>query len=645
MQVLTKFRKATTALEPLRALLGRAVTAYHDGGMHLLARRFRRWWDHKWTCYRPSKAYQRWIIENSPSDAELLHQRASYNTKLPPIPISIVCPIHNTPIDILKQTIQSVQQQTYPHWQLCLAISEKESRDLWQTVLQFVAADSRIQAVPLKENQGIAASTNAALRAAHADWVAFLDHDDLLAPHALYSVADYLGQHPECDLVYTDEDLLSANGGFRKSPVLKPDWSPEMLLSFNYICHFIVVRKVLVEKVGGLRPAYDGAQDWDLLLRVAEQTDQIHHLPQILYHWRESRASTAGRPGAKPYIAQAQEAVLRDCLARRQISAKPARNRSGHFRLDWDGTEDLPVSVIIPNRNQPQLIAKIVKGLLYNTACQNTEIIIVDNLSTDPEVLKLYKTWQGTERIKVIGYEEPFNYSEACNRGAAAATGEFLLFLNNDVQVIHPTWLTELLGWAKQPGVGIVGGHLLYPDGRSQHAGVVLGLYELAGHMFSAAPPETSSPFGMAEWLRNVSAVTGACQLVRRSLFESLGGYDEGFRIVYSDLDLCLRASLLGHRIVYTPYCRLIHHECSTREPGNNLADARRFAQRLLSHGIKTDRYYHPALSAYGRCPQFKSRMSQNVAENIIVQMHRLSQSSEDAPALVDAAFARLSWE
>lgn len=645
MRPSTAFRSATSAVASLRMLFHRAIAACHEGGVRLLARRFRRWWDHQWASYRPSKAYQRWISENTPSQAELREQRAWSRALQNPTRITLVCPLYHTPIEILKQTIQSVQQQTYPHWQLCLAVSEQESPDLWRTVDQLVAADPRIQVVPLKENQGIAASTNAAITAANADWVGFLDHDDLLAPHALYSVANYLGDHPECDLVYTDEDLLSANGGFRKSPMLKPGWSPEMLLSFNYICHFVVMQKALLQKVGGLRAAYDGAQDWDLLLRVAEQTEEIHHLPQILYHWRESRGSTAGQSGAKPYIAKAQEAVHCDCLTRRQIAAKPAQNRLGHFRLDWDSILDVRVSIIIPNRNQPHLIRKVVEGVLYETAYQNTEIIIVDNQSTDPEVLRLYKKWQADKRVQVLAFEECFNYSKACNRGAAVATGEFLLFLNNDVHVIDPNWLSELLGWARQPGVGVVGGHLIYPDGRTQHAGIALGLYELAGHMFSAAPPETTSPFGMAEWLRNVSAVTGACQLIRHSLFESLAGYDEGFRIVYSDLDLCLRASLLGHRIVYTPYSRLIHHECSTREPGNNLADARRFAHRLLSYGVQTDRYYHQALSAFARCPQFKSQLSPNVAGNLLEQVQQLSQSSEEELPGIESPCAQLSWE
>jgi GT2 family glycosyltransferase len=569
------------------------------------------------------------MAENAPTLAELSEQRALSLAQNNPRRISIVCPVYNTPTEILKQTIQSVEQQTYPHWELCLAVSERESAELWRMLNRLADSDPRIRVVPLKENQGIAESTNAAINASLGDWVAFLDHDDLLAPHALYLVADHLNQHPECDLVYTDEDLLSFNGRICKSPTLKPDWSPEMLLAFNYICHFVVIRRKLIEKAGGLRPEYDGAQDRDLLLRIAEQTVEIHHIPEILYHWRESKSSTAGRLCAKSYVAVAQEAVLQDCLVRRGIEATVSRTRFGHYRMHWCETEDICVSIVIPNRNQPNLIRKAVEGVLYRTRHKNTEIIIVDNQSSDPEVLKLYENWEAKGQIKVVDYGEPFNYSKACNLGAARASGEFLLFLNNDIQVLQYDWLTELLGWAKQPGVGVVGGHLLYPDGRTQHAGIVLGLFELAGHVFSGALPEAVSPFGMAEWLRNVSAATGACQLVKRSLFESLGGYDEEYQIVYSDIEFCLRASAEGYRTVCTPHCRLIHHECSTRRPGNNHADAKRFAQMLLLRGVAKDRYYHQALSAFGRCPQFKSGNSRNVADNLCEQIEKLVESAE----------------
>ncbi len=360
-----------------------------------------------------------------------------------------------------------------------------------------------------------------------------------------------------------------------------------------------------------------------MLLRIAEQTERIHHIPQILYHWRELSTSTASHLDAKPYVLAAQKAVLQDCYNRRGIAAVVERNRYGHYQPIWKKLSNPLVSIIIPSRNQPKLIRQLLHGLLSRTLHRNLEIVIVDNQSTDPSVFAYYSELKAEARVRVIEYAKPFNYSAACNRGAAVANGEYLLFLNNDIEIVHENWLDELLGWGEQPDVGIAGGHLLYPDGRTQHAGVVLGLYELAGHVFSLANPETSSPFGMAEWTRNVSAVTGACQLMRRSTFQSLGGYDETYTLVYSDLDLCLRIHQLGLRVVYAPSCRLIHHECATREPGNNKADTLKFAEILRQYKISEDPYYHPALSAHGRVPQLKSQASVNVHDNLAIQLQQ----------------------
>ena len=616
------------------------MTAYQEGGIKLLGQRFHRWWDHQQGRVLRSKDYQRWINENAFSPAELASQREWANSRSSRQLISLVCPLHRTPIEVLEQTVQSVLEQTYPYWELCLTISREDSFELRKKVLEFADQDSRIQLIPLEKNQGISANTNAAVNVASGEWVGFLDHDDLLAPNALCAMAQHLDRNPKCDLIYTDEDVISANGRFRRSPMLKPDWSPEMLLHFNYICHFVVTRKTLIQKVGGLRPCTDGAQDWDLLLRITELSNRIHHIPHILYHWRTSKSSTAGHLEAKPYVAMAQETVLRDCFERRGIVADVERKRFGHFRPKWKPINEPLVSIIIPNRNQPKLIQQIVDGILYETAYQNAEIIIVDNQSTDPLVLKLYKAWQRRNPLKVANFPEPFNYSRACNLGAAKAKGEYLLFLNNDVEVIDPDWLSELLGWGMQPDVGIVGGHLIYPNGCTQHAGVVLGLYELAGHMFAGSPPETTSPIGRAEWTRNVSAVTGACQLVKRSLFESIGGYDEQYHLVYSDVDLCLRIRDQGLRVVYTPHCKLIHHECATRKPGNNPADARRFARTLVRVGITNDPYYHHALSAHSRCPQLKPKGTRNVGGNLTERLKQTLADFASEPVTVESEVA-----
>ncbi len=604
-------------------LLRRARAAYGEGGLGVVRRRFRRWLEHRLAQRFPSRSYKRWIAGHSPSPAELRRQR-DWSESLPdPIRISLVCPLHRTPAAIFQQTLASVQNQSYPFWELCLTLAEEDTPELRAAVREAAERDSRIRVIALVENRGISGNTNAALAAATGSWIGFLDHDDLLAPQALYAVAYHLTENPNCDLVYSDEDLLSAGGKFRKTPVLKPDWSPEMLLHFNYICHFVVVRKTLVEQAGGLRAEYDGAQDWDFLLRVTELTDRIAHLPEILYHWRELPTSTAAHVDAKPYVIEAQQAALKDCFQRRGIEADVQAARYGHYRPEWRIDAAPLVSIIIPSRDQPRLIRRAVAGILDNTRYLNTEIVIVDNGSTDPDVLGYYREWQSRGQIRVVDFPVAFNYSAACNRGAAAARGEYLLFLNNDVEILRDDWLDELVGWGQQPGVGMVGGHLIYPDGRTQHAGIVLGLFGLAGHAFYQSEPETFSPFGLAEWTRNVSAVTGACQLISRDLFESLGGFDENYKLLYSDIDLCLKVRNRGRRIVYTPYCRLVHHECSTRPPRENAEDAQYFARQLEKWNAAGDPYYHPALSAHSVVPQLVTTTGSNVAANLAVQISR----------------------
>ncbi len=602
-------------------LLQRTRAAYREGGIPIVGRRLRRWLEHRLARRFPSQAYQNWIADNTPSPEELRQQSEWPKNRSDKTQFSLVCPLFQTPVSVLKQLVESVQNQSYPYWELCLTLCEQEAPELHTAVGQLAQSDPRIRVIRLTENRGISENTNAAISEARGQWIGFIDHDDLLAPQALYAVAHHLEQDPECDLIYSDEDLLSADGKLRKTPVLKPDWSPEMLLTFNYICHFAVVRKELVKEIGGLRAEYDGAQDWDLLLRAAELTTRIAHIPEILYHWRELPTSTAATVEAKPYVIEAQKAALKDCLNRRGIPAEVKPANYGHYRMQWN-IEHLPlVSIIIPSRDQPQLICRAVAGLLEHTSYQNIEIVIVDNGSSDPEVLNQYQKWQSRSQIRVVNFPKPFNYSAACNRGAAVASGEYLLFLNNDVEILHEDWLHELVGWGRLPGVGIVSGHLSYPNRNTQHAGIVLGLFGLAGHLFHQSEPETFTPFGLAEWTRNVTAVTGACQLISRDLFETLEGFDEKYTLLYSDIDLCLKARCLGLRIVYTPYCRLVHHECSTRPARENLKDAEYFAERLEKWNITGDPYFHPALSAYATEPQLRTKTGLNTSANLAAQL------------------------
>ncbi|MCA9067386.1 MAG: glycosyltransferase, partial [Planctomycetaceae bacterium] len=369
----------------------------------------------------PSRSYQRWVERNSSTAEELIQQRAWADFNSDKLLISIVCPLYKTPVEILKETIQSVSKQSYPFWELCLTLSDDESSELRELVLQFASEDQRIRVISIEENRGISESTNAALAEVQGTWVGFLDHDDLLTPDALYAVAKQISDDPECDLVYSDEDLISSNSRFRRSPMLKPSWSPEMIVHFNYICHFVVVRRQLLKKIGGLRSEVDGAQDWDLLLRISEQTQRIRHIPKILYHWRELSTSTAAQLNAKPYVVEAQKRVLQDHFLRRGLTVDVGILRNGHCHPHWTIVDKPLVSVIIPNRDQPKLIQQVVKGIFESTDYRNVEILIVDNQSTHPDVLAYYATIQQDYRVKVLDYSKPFNYSAACNLGAKSA--------------------------------------------------------------------------------------------------------------------------------------------------------------------------------------------------------------------------------
>lgn len=611
-------------------LMHRVRAAFREGGGELFLRRLRRWSQHQSSRLFPSRSYQRWIEDQSPTTEELARQHEWAVSQCDPALISIVCPLYKTPINILKETIQSVLAQTYPYWELCLTICAEEAPQLRDLVTQFANADPRVRIVEIEINRGISANTNAALEAARGAWVAFLDHDDLLTPDSLYSVAKRISDHPDCDLIYSDEDLVSSTGRFRRSPMFKPDWSPEMLLHFNYICHFVAVRRDMLQRVGGLRPEVDGAQDWDLLLRISEKTQRIQHIPKILYHWRELRTSTAAQLDAKPYVIEAQKRALRDSLRRRGIIGEVDIRRNGHCHPRWTIHNPPTVSVIIPNRDQPNLIRQVVTGIFDHTDYKNVELIIVDNQSTHPDVLAYYDTVQKIRNVTVVDYPQRFNYSAACNLGAKSAHGEFLLFLNNDIEVEHRDWLTELVKWGLQPGVGMVGPHLVYPNGRTQHAGLVLGLFGLVGHNFYQCSPEADSPIGSAEWVRNVTAVTGACQLIGRDLFNQLGGFDEGYEILYSDIDLCLRVRHQGLRIVYTPHSQLVHHEAATRTANNeNIEDAKRFAELLIALDIQNDPYFHPLLSARSTIPQLKPREGMNIVENLRQQIEETIGKSD----------------
>ena len=551
--------------------------------------------------------YTTWRAAFEPGPQELAAQRARA-AQLPRRPlISVVTPVFNPPPRILRETIASVVAQTYDHWELCLVDGGSTDPAVRAVLAEFAAGDARIRVRYLEHNLGIADNTNEAARLAGGEFLAFLDHDDLLAPQALFAVAEAVGTDPGADLVYFDEDKVSEDSAARSEPFFKPDWSPELLLSANYLMHS-VIRRELFLALDGLDPSMSGAQDWDLALRCAERTDAILHVPQVLYHWRQMVGSTAATFTAKPYVFENQLRCVAAHLQRRGLADATARfERLGVLRASWP-VRGARVSIVIPTRDKVGLLRACLSSLLRRTAYPDYEIILVDNESREAATRAYYAELAADPRVRIVDYPGRFNYSAANNLGARHATGELLLFLNNDIEILDPDWLEELVRWAERPDIGVAGTKLLYPDGRIQHAGVIVGMEGHASHIFWGAPERYGGIFGSSEWYRDYMAVTGACMMMRRSLFEEIGRFDETYELAFSDIEICLRADGAGYRNVYTPFARLRHHEGGSRGQHIPARDVLRGFEQMRDVVAAGDPYYNPNLSYAGRIPRLVQR-------------------------------------
>ncbi|MGA8029934.1 MAG: glycosyltransferase [Bryobacteraceae bacterium] len=552
-------------------------------------------------------AYVRWMDEQEPSPEELLSQRKLADSLTDRPLFSIIVPVYRTPQHMLQECLQSVLEQTYARWELCIAYAGGEDSRNLELVRDLASRDSRVRVLELEENRGISGNSNAALDLATGDFVALLDHDDTLAPFALFEVAARLRAEPGAEILYSDHDYLDPVNGLRSNPLFKPDWSPELMLSANYITHFTVLRRSLLEQIGRFDPATDGAQDWDLFLRATERTSHISHIAKILYHWRMHAESTAHNGLGKNYAA-AQLLALSKHLERCGIDAEPEVMPNGLLHARFRRKPEKLVSIIIPTRDRVDLLSRCVSSLLEHTQHEDFEILIIDNDSGERATKKYFHSLEGDKRFRIISHQGAFNYSVANNRAAREAKGDFLLFLNNDVEIIRPDWLNELACWAGQKNIGIVGARLLYGNGTIQHAGVVLGMSGFADHPFAQEAALTFGLAGSTGWYRNFLAITGACMMIRREIFDSLGGFDESFTLCGSDVELCLRARERGFRIVYNPFAELIHHEQQTRggevPAGDYLQSFKRY-RRWLAEG---DPYWNPNLSLWSRRPIFRYR-------------------------------------
>ena len=513
--------------------------------------------------------YGPWYEAYVPDEAALEKQR-HHHFEYSPL-ISVAVPAYRTPEKFLAHMIDSLLAQTYGNWELCIANGSPEDSAMKKVLEEYTKKDSRIRVSELTENKGIAGNTNAALEMAQGEFVGLLDHDDLLAPNALYEIVRALDEDRNLDAVYTDDDKVTTELDEHFQPHLKPDFNLDLLRSNNYICHFFVVRRSIVQKVGGFCQEFDGAQDHDFIFRCIETAEKVGHIPEILYHWRTHKASTADNPASKMYAFDAGKRAIEAHLKRTGTEGIVSHTPDlGFFRVKYPVQGQPLVSVIIPNKDEKETLKACIDSIREKTEYPNYEIIIVENNSTTDEIFQYYKELSQDPRIRLLRWKKEFNYSAINNYGVRHANGEYLLFLNNDVTVITPGWIKELLGVCQRPEVGAAGVKLIYPDNTIQHAGCVIGLGGIAGHMFVDMPANRTGYLHKASILQDMSAVTAACMMMKRTAFEEAGGFTEKLSVAFNDVDLCLKVRKNHKLIVYDPYVQLYHMESKTRGAEDN---------------------------------------------------------------------------
>ncbi|HEX8232966.1 MAG TPA: glycosyltransferase family 2 protein [Caulobacteraceae bacterium] len=550
-------------------------------------------------------AYSGWIARNEPSGADHLRIRR-WIESLDGLPrISVLMPVHDPQPRHLRAAIASVMAQLYGGWELCIADDGSRAPGVSEALAE-TAGDPRVRLVRLGASRGVAAATNAALELATGEACLFLDHDDVLVPHALALIAAEFAGHPEAVAVYTDEDTIDL-ADRRSAPLFKPDFDAERLLAQNYVNHAFAVRTGLLRRLGGLRQGVEGAQDHDLALRVAEAApDGVRHIPQVLYGWRVYPGGASLSQRRAEETAQARARAVRDHLGRTGQSGEVSLGARGYTVVRRPLSEPVPaVLAIVPTRDRPGLLAACAAGLLRQTHYPALKLRIVDNGSRDPETLALLEQLGAEPRVEVMRVDQPFNFSALNNAAARGAKADLLLFLNDDVLAAEPGWLRLMVSEAARPEIGAVGAKLFYPDGRLQHAGVVTGLgpQGVAGHEFRGQPGDTTGPQSRLLVQREVTAVTAACMVLERRKFEQVGGFDEALAVAFNDVDLCLKLRRAGYRNLWTPHARLIHAESATRGSDRSPERAAAFAEEARQmrerwgEALTNDPYHSPNLS------------------------------------------------
>lgn len=554
-----------------------------------------------------SDDYAAWVARFDTLSADRMHalrERAALLAERGPC-ISILLPVYQTHERWLRRCIESVIGQVYGRWQLCIVDDASPDARVLEVVREYAELDSRIVVTRRATNGHIALASNTALDMANGEYIGLLDHDDELRPHALLEMAQAIVDDPDVALLYSDEDKLDASGQ-RYDPYFKPDFDPDLLRGQNYICHFTVVRTDLVRSIGGFRAGFEGSQDHDLVLRCTERLapSQVRHVPKVLYHWRAIQGSTALSRDAKDYASAAGARAVGEHLERRYPSARVEELSHGHFRVHWPLPAPMPmVTLVIPTRDKVDLLRTCVESILDRSTYAALELLVVDNQSSDAAALAYLRALEGRDRVRVLRYDRPFNYSALNNWAVSQSAGDVIGLINNDIEVITADWLEEMVSQAVRPEVGAVGAMLYYPDDNIQHAGVVLGIHGVAAHIYAGMPKGYPGHGGRARVAQTLSAVTGACLLVRRAAYDQVGGLDPKLAVAFNDIDFCLRLRQAGYRNVWTPFAELYHHESASRGSEDTEEKKQRFAAEVnlmlqrWGYCLAADPAYNPNLS------------------------------------------------
>ena len=553
---------------------------------------------------KDSITYKAWLLKNQPSERILENQKKHHFVYEPKI--SIIVPLYKTPEKYLDEMIESVKSQTYGNWELCLSDGSGKNSPIKEKLCQYEKKDARIKVVYNEKQLHISDNTNEALKICTGDFIAFGDHDDLFAPNALYECVKEINRDRSVDMIYTDEDKITMDGKEHFQPHFKSDFNIDMLRSMNYICHLLVVKRSLYEKVGFLKHEFDGAQDYDFVLRCVENTEHISHIPMILYHWRAHKESTAENPESKRYAFEAGKRAVEAHYQRVGIQAEVEMGELlGIYRTKYHLDTEPLVSIIIPTKDHIEDLDKCIQSIEKRATYKNIEYIIIENNSEKEETFEYYeKLKKENPRVKLVVWEKEFNYSRINNFGVQYASGEYLLFLNNDTEIINENVIEEMLGYCMRDDVGIVGARLYYEDDTVQHAGVVVGLGGVAGHAFVGAAKDDPGYFRRIFVAQDYSAVTAACLMSKRKVFDEVKGFEETLAVAFNDIDFCMKVRKAGYLIVYNPYVELHHYESKSRGLEDTEEKIERFQgeieifqERWKEFLEEGDPYYSPNLT------------------------------------------------